>query len=58
MNPLFVLFNLPEQYVTNLYLQQPMEVLINDKSGTALQGNITASMPRSTKAPAILSCKD
>lgn len=42
LNPLYVRFNLPEQYVNDLYLRQPLEVAITGKEGRVLQGNITA----------------
>lgn len=44
LDPLYVRFNLPEQYVSDLYLQQPVTVTINsDATGSQnIQGVITA----------------
>lgn len=44
LDPLYVQFNLPEQYVPQLYLQQPVDVDVNLNSNTnhAIRGNITA----------------
>jgi membrane fusion protein (multidrug efflux system) len=44
LDPLYVDFNLPEQYLSNLYLQQPIEITVNiDSTKTKLvKGVITA----------------
>jgi membrane fusion protein, multidrug efflux system len=44
LDPLYVRFNLPEQYVADLYLQQPVSVTINgdETSGQTVQGVVTA----------------
>jgi membrane fusion protein (multidrug efflux system) len=44
LDPLYVRFNLPEQYLANLYLQQPIDIslkLANDKPFT-VRGTVTA----------------
>jgi len=41
-DPLYVQFNLPEQYASQLYLQQPIEVIVNLKGSKPIQGRITA----------------
>lgn len=42
LNPLYVRFNLPEQYLPELYLQQPVEVSINIGGGQSIMGTVTA----------------
>lgn len=42
MDPLYVQFNLPEQYLPNIYLQQPIIVTFNLPNGKTIQGTITA----------------
>jgi membrane fusion protein (multidrug efflux system) len=44
LDPLYVQFNLPEQYLANLYIQQPIELAINNSSSNkkAISGAITA----------------
>lgn len=41
LDPLYVRFNLPEQYVPELYLQQPVEVSFNLSGGKSFKGFIT-----------------
>lgn len=41
LDPLYVRFTLPEQYVSELYLQQPVEVSFNIAGGKSFQGTIT-----------------
>ncbi len=42
MDPLYVKFNLPEQYLNDLYLQQPVEVAVNLEGVQPFSGTITA----------------
>ncbi len=42
MDPLYVQFNLPEQYLPDLYLQQPIDITVNLSGGTSIQGTLTA----------------
>lgn len=43
MDPLYVQFTLPEQYLTDLYLQQPIEIAINTNAEKkSFQGTLTA----------------
>jgi len=42
LNPLYVQFNLPEQYLHYIYLQQPIEVNMNLPGGKIIKGVITA----------------
>jgi len=42
LSPLYVQFNLPEQYLPHLYLQQPVDVQVNFANGKAVQGVVTA----------------
>lgn len=42
LDPLYVQFNLPEQYLGELYLQQPVYIYINSSKTKAIQGVITA----------------
>jgi membrane fusion protein (multidrug efflux system) len=42
LDPLYVQFNLPEQYLNELYLQQPVQLSINLGEGKTLMGTITA----------------
>lgn len=44
LDPLYVKFNLPEQYLAGLYVQQPVEITIsnNGSGATIIQGTITA----------------
>lgn len=42
MDPLYVQFNLPEQYLNNLYLQQPVKVSVNMGEGKSIMGSINA----------------
>jgi membrane fusion protein (multidrug efflux system) len=44
LDPLYVQFNLPEQYLTELYLQQPIELTTNNNSSNknTVNGTITA----------------
>ncbi len=42
LDPLRVKFSLPEQYVSELYVQQPIDININLSGGTAVAGEINA----------------
>lgn len=42
LSPLFVDFNLPEQYVKDLYIKQPIEIIVNNIEKTPISGMITA----------------
>lgn len=42
LNPLYVMFNLPEQYLPDLYLDQPVNVSVNFGKGKTVSGTITA----------------
>lgn len=42
LNPLYVDFHLPEQYVKNLYIKQPIDISINGLNNKPIAGNITA----------------
>lgn len=42
LDPLYVQFNLPEQYLPALYLQQPVEIIINQHTNKTIKGTITA----------------
>jgi len=42
LNPLYVLFSLPEQYLASLYLGQDIEVTVNWGKGKIVNGKITA----------------
>ncbi len=42
LNPLYVNFNVPEQYLSNLYINQKVEVSLNYGAGKTVQGEITA----------------
>lgn len=42
LDPLYVQFNLPEQYLTELYLQQPVKVNVNLAGGKSIMGTINA----------------
>ena len=42
LDPLFVRFNLPEQYLPNLSMNQMVDVDVNIKSGQSIRGEITA----------------
>jgi len=42
LDPLHVQFNVPEQYLPNLYYQQPVEIYADSSSGKAITGTITA----------------
>lgn len=42
LDPLYVQFNLPEQYSRDLYLQQPVDVTINLSGGQSIRGAVTA----------------
>lgn len=42
LNPLYVMFHLPEQYLTDLYLGQNVDVTVNLSGGKTVQGKITA----------------
>ena len=42
LNPLYVMFNLPENYLPDLYLKQSVEININFGKGKTVNGTITA----------------
>jgi membrane fusion protein (multidrug efflux system) len=42
LNPLYVMFNLPEQYLPNLFLHQLIDVSVNFGRGKTVKGSITA----------------
>lgn len=42
MDPLYVQFNIPEQYISELYLQQAVELNVNLGNGAVIMGNISA----------------
>lgn len=42
LNPLYVQFNLPEQYLPLIYLQQPVDISVNLAGGMTVHGTITA----------------
>jgi membrane fusion protein (multidrug efflux system) len=42
LDPLYVRFNLPEQYLNQLYLQQPVEISINSNGTQSIKGVVTA----------------
>lgn len=42
LDPLYVQFNLPEQYLNEIYLQQPVKINVNIGKGKILEGVITA----------------
>lgn len=42
LNALYVSFSLPEQYLNQLYINQPVEVAVNFGSGKIVRGRITA----------------
>ena len=42
LNPMYVLFNLPEQYLSNLQLGQPVDININSGENKLVSGSITA----------------
>ncbi|HEU5280691.1 MAG TPA: efflux RND transporter periplasmic adaptor subunit [Gammaproteobacteria bacterium] len=42
LNPLYVNFNVPEQYLSNIYINQPVEISVNFGAGKTVQGTITA----------------
>lgn len=42
LNPLFIVFNLPEQYLPELSLGQAVDVTINIENGKSVQGKINA----------------
>ena len=42
LNPLYVMFNLPEQYLAKLYLNQDVDVTVNYGNGKTVSGKITA----------------
>lgn len=42
LSPLYVDFNLPEQYVKDLYIKQPIEIIVNYLPQKSLAGTITA----------------
>lgn len=42
LNPLYVNFNLPEQYLPNLFLNQAIDISVNFGSGKTVHGKITA----------------
>lgn len=42
LDPLYVQFTIPEQYINQLYLQQPVSVNVNLANGKILTGSITA----------------
>lgn len=42
LDPLYVQFNLPEQYMTELYLQQPVKITVNLAGGKSVMGTVTA----------------
>lgn len=42
LNPLYVNFNVPEQYLSNIYINQPVEVSVNFGAGKTVKGLITA----------------
>ena len=42
LNPLYVNLNIPEQYLPNLYLNQPVDVSVNYGEGKIVAGTITA----------------
>lgn len=42
LNPLYVFFNLPEQYLDKLYINQPIDVNVNLGEGKVVKGKITA----------------
>ncbi|MHB1947932.1 MAG: efflux RND transporter periplasmic adaptor subunit [Gammaproteobacteria bacterium] len=42
LDPLYVQFNLPEQYVSELYLQQPVKISVNLAGGKTIIGAINA----------------
>lgn len=42
LNPLYVNFSVPEQYLSNLYINQPVEINVNVGSGKMVKGLITA----------------
>jgi membrane fusion protein (multidrug efflux system) len=42
LDPLYVKFNLPEQFLNELYLQQPVKISVNLGSGKSLMGAINA----------------
>lgn len=42
LNPLYVLFSLPEQYLNKVYIHQPIDVDVNLGDGRVVKGTITA----------------
>lgn len=42
LDPLRVQFSIPEQYLTSLYYQQPVDVSVNMPNSTTIHGSITA----------------
>lgn len=42
LNPLYVNLNLPEQYLSALYLNQPVDISVNYGEGKTIRGTITA----------------
>lgn len=42
LNPLYVMFNLPEQNVCHLYLNQKIDVSVNFAAGKTIHGTVTA----------------
>ena len=42
LDPLYVRFNLPEQYVKDIYFQQPVDVIVNFAGGKPISGLVTA----------------
>jgi membrane fusion protein (multidrug efflux system) len=42
LSPLYVMFNLPEQYLANLFLGQDIDVSVNFGTGKTVRGKITA----------------
>lgn len=42
IDPLLVRFNLPEQYVNEIYLKQPIDISVNLSGGKTIRGEITA----------------
>lgn len=42
LDPLYVQFYLPEQYLSNLYLEQPIDIVVNSTNNLTIHGIITA----------------
>lgn len=42
VDPLYVQFNLPEQYLPELFLQQPVDIVVNLAGGKTIHGVVTA----------------